>query len=71
MNERLKFLFGRRSIRVFAPGEVGEDTVQEMLEAAMSFWPVTRLDWAAAGWGCIRARSGFAPCAASWVCLNG
>jgi nitroreductase len=36
MNERLAFLFGRRSIRVFAPGEVEEGTVREMLEAAMS-----------------------------------
>lgn len=32
----LKLIFGRRSIRVFAPGEVPEASVQRMLEAAMA-----------------------------------
>ena len=36
MNERLTFLFGRRSIRVYAPGEVDDATVKELLEAATS-----------------------------------
>ena len=33
---RLEGLFGRRSIRVYAPGEVSEDTVRALLEAAMA-----------------------------------
>jgi nitroreductase len=32
----LDFIFGRRSIRVFAPGAVGDDTVAKLLEAAMA-----------------------------------
>jgi nitroreductase len=36
MNQKLDFIFGRRSIRVFAPGEVGEETVTRLLEAAMA-----------------------------------
>jgi nitroreductase len=34
--ERLGFIFGRRSIRVYKPGEVSEDVVQTLLEAAMA-----------------------------------
>lgn len=34
--ERLGFIFGRRSIRVYKPGEVSEQTVQTLLEAAMA-----------------------------------
>ncbi len=33
---RLSFIFGRRSIRVFRPGPVGDETVQALLEAAMA-----------------------------------
>lgn len=36
VKESLGFIFGRRSIRVYKPGEIGEDLVQAMLEAAMS-----------------------------------
>jgi nitroreductase len=40
MNERtsdpLSFIFGRRSVRVYAPGDVREDTIQVLLEAAMA-----------------------------------
>jgi len=36
MNQNLDFIFGRRSIRVFAPGEVSEETVTRLLEAAMA-----------------------------------
>lgn len=36
MNERLVFLLGRRSIRLFTPGDVDDATVRELLEAAMS-----------------------------------
>lgn len=32
----LGFIFGRRSIRVYAPGAVGEEAVRAVLEAAMS-----------------------------------
>jgi len=36
MKERLDFIFGRRSIRVFAPGDVDDATVTRLLEAAMA-----------------------------------
>jgi len=36
VNEKLGFIFGRRSIRVYAPGEVTEATVTTLLEAAMA-----------------------------------
>jgi nitroreductase len=32
----LSFIFGRRSVRAYAPGEVGDDAVRFMLEAAMA-----------------------------------
>jgi nitroreductase len=35
-NEPLAFIFGRRSIRVYSPGEIGESAVQTLLEAAMA-----------------------------------
>jgi nitroreductase len=35
-NEQLDFIFGRRSIRVYSPGEVSEAAVTKMLEAAMA-----------------------------------
>lgn len=35
-DERLKFIFGRRSIRAYSPGEVSEEAVQTLLEAAMA-----------------------------------
>jgi nitroreductase len=35
-NELLRGLFGRRSIRVFAPGAVGDDQIRILLEAAMA-----------------------------------
>jgi nitroreductase len=34
--EQLQFIFGRRSIRVYSPGEVGEELVDRLLEAAMA-----------------------------------
>jgi nitroreductase len=34
--EKLSWIFGRRSIRQYAPGEVGQQEVQTMLEAAMA-----------------------------------
>jgi nitroreductase len=34
--ERLDFIFGRRSIRVYEPGEVGDDAVETLLQAAMA-----------------------------------
>ena len=34
--ERLGWIFGRRSIRVYSPAEVSEESVQKMLEAAMA-----------------------------------
>lgn len=34
--DALKFIFGRRSIRVFRPGEVSEATLKTLLEAAMA-----------------------------------
>ncbi|MGO9203508.1 MAG: nitroreductase family protein [Limisphaerales bacterium] len=36
IDEELGFIFGRRSIRVYTPGEVGEETVQKLLAAAMA-----------------------------------
>jgi len=35
-DQKLGFIFGRRSIRLYAPGEVSEETVQELLAAAMA-----------------------------------
>ena len=35
-DEQLGFVFGRRSIRVYAEGAVSEDAVQKLLEAAMA-----------------------------------
>jgi len=35
-DETLKFIFGRRSIRVYAPGEVGESEITRLLQAAMA-----------------------------------
>ncbi len=35
-NERLDFILGRRSIRVYSPGEVSEAAVAKLLEAAMA-----------------------------------
>ena len=35
-NEPLDFIFGRRSIRVYSPGEVSEAAVTGLLEAAMA-----------------------------------
>jgi nitroreductase len=35
-NEKIQFLLGRRSIRVYAPGDVGEGTITQLLEAAMA-----------------------------------
>jgi len=35
-NEPLDFIFGRRSIRVYSPGEVSEPVVTKLLEAAMA-----------------------------------
>lgn len=34
--EQLDFIFGRRSIRVFAPGTVGDEIITRLLEAAMA-----------------------------------
>ncbi len=34
--ENLRFILGRRSIRVFAPGEVSDALVTRLLEAAMA-----------------------------------
>lgn len=36
IDERLKFIFGRRSIRKFTPGDVGETAVNQLLQAAMA-----------------------------------
>jgi nitroreductase len=36
MEEKLAILFGRRSIRVFQPGEISEATLRSLLEAAMA-----------------------------------
>jgi nitroreductase len=35
-NEELAFIFGRRSIRIYAPGPIGDDTVTLLLRAAMA-----------------------------------
>jgi len=35
-NDKLQFMFGRRSIRVYAPGEVSEAAVTQLLQAAMA-----------------------------------
>lgn len=35
-SNQLNFIFGRRSIRVYSPGEVGEPAVTRLLEAAMA-----------------------------------
>jgi nitroreductase len=35
-NLKLGFIFGRRSIRVYGPKEVGDELVQKLLEAAMA-----------------------------------
>jgi nitroreductase len=36
IDRELGFIFGRRSIRLYAPGEVSEETVQKLLAAAMA-----------------------------------
>ena len=35
-NEKIQFLLGRRSIRVYAPGDVGEAVIAQLLQAAMA-----------------------------------
>jgi nitroreductase len=35
-SNKLDFLLGRRSIRVYSPGEISESTVKKLLEAAMA-----------------------------------
>ncbi len=35
-NDQFQFLLGRRSIRVYAPGDVGEAAITQLLQAAMS-----------------------------------
>jgi nitroreductase len=35
-NDKLQFIFGRRSIRVYAPGEVDEAAITRLLQAAMA-----------------------------------
>lgn len=34
--EKLQFIFGRRSIRVYGPGEISEQKITKLLEAAMA-----------------------------------
>lgn len=34
--ENLRFIFGRRSIRIYSPGEISEQLVTKLLEAAMA-----------------------------------
>jgi nitroreductase len=34
--DKLSFIFGRRSIRVYSPGEIDNDTITRLLEAAMA-----------------------------------
>src|SRR6185369_8523563 len=34
--DKLNFIFGRRSIRVYSPGEIPDSTVTALLEAAMA-----------------------------------
>ncbi len=36
MNEKLDLIFRRRSIRVYRPGQISEDTLRALLEAAMA-----------------------------------
>jgi nitroreductase len=36
MNEKLKLIFARRSIRTYRPGEVSEEMVRDLLEAGMA-----------------------------------
>jgi nitroreductase len=36
VNEKLEFIFGRRSIRVYSSAEVSQEAVQKLLEAAMA-----------------------------------
>lgn len=36
LGEKLGFILGRRSIRVYSPAEVGNEAVQKLLEAAMA-----------------------------------
>ncbi len=36
MDDRLGFIFGRRSIRVYSAGAVNEEAIQKLLEAAMA-----------------------------------
>jgi nitroreductase len=36
LDPRLQFIFGRRSIRRFAPGEVGDAAIAKLLQAAMA-----------------------------------
>ncbi len=35
-NDKLQFLFGRRSIRVYGPGEIAEAEIVQLLQAAMA-----------------------------------
>lgn len=35
-NEKLGLIFGRRSVRIYAPGDIEEETVTTLLEAAMA-----------------------------------
>jgi nitroreductase len=35
-SDKLQFIFGRRSIRIYAPGEVSDGTVRKLLEVAMA-----------------------------------
>src|SRR6185369_15380156 len=35
-DDKLSFIFGRRSIRVYSPGEIGDETVTRLLQAAMA-----------------------------------
>jgi nitroreductase len=35
-NDKLQFILGRRSIRVYAPGEVSETAITQLLQAAMA-----------------------------------
>jgi len=35
-NDKFQFILGRRSIRVYAPGEVGEAAITQLLQAAMA-----------------------------------
>ena len=35
-DDKLQFILGRRSIRVYAPGDVGEEAINQLLQAAMA-----------------------------------